>query len=90
MADDLTDDERELLEQHRAAKRKPRNVKVRGRHEDAEYEFDLDGDEADKVIARHRSLWADDEPDTDDKPKGGAKGKPDDDGKVTRFGRRVS
>ena len=33
MADDLTDEELELLEQHRAAKRKPRAVRVRAKHD---------------------------------------------------------
>jgi len=70
MADDLTDEELELLEQHRAAKRKPRAVRVRAKHDSgAEYEFDLDGDEAEKVISRHRGLWADDEPADDADPK---------------------
>ena len=61
MADnELTDDERELLEKHRKAKAKnTRKVRVKGRHEDsgADYEFDLDGDEAERVIARHKSLF---------------------------------
>jgi hypothetical protein len=60
VTDQLTDDERELLEKHRAAKAKhKRTVTVRGKHEDADYEFTLDGDDADRVIARHSSLWAD-------------------------------
>lgn len=61
MADDtLTDEEQALLEKHRKAKAKSsRKVRVKGRHEDsgADYEFDLDGDEAERVIARHKSLF---------------------------------
>jgi hypothetical protein len=60
MADELTAEEQELLEKHRKAKaRNSRKVRVKGKHEDsgAEYEFDLDGDEAERVIARHRSLF---------------------------------
>jgi hypothetical protein len=65
MADQLTDDERELLEKHRAAKAKrKRTVTVRGKHDSgADYEFTLDGDDADRVIARHSSLWADEDAD---------------------------
>lgn len=63
MADDtLSEEEQALLAKHRAAKAKSsRKVKVRGKHEDsgAEYEFDLDGDEAERVIARHKSLFED-------------------------------
>lgn len=60
MTDQLTDDERELLEKHRAAKAKrKRTVTVKGKHDDADYEFTLDGDDAERVIARHSSLWAD-------------------------------
>ena len=60
MADELTTEEQELLEKHRKAKAKTsRKVRVKGRHEDsgADYEFDLDGEEADRVIARHKSLF---------------------------------
>ena len=60
MSDELTADEQELLEKHRKAKAKSaRKVKVRGRHEDsgADYEFELDGDDAERVIARHKSLF---------------------------------
>ena len=62
MADDLSDEELEVLRKHRAAKAKSgRKVKVRGKHDDsgAEYEFDLDGDDAERVISRHRSLFED-------------------------------
>lgn len=61
MAEDtLSEEEQALLAKHRAAKAKStRKVKVRGRHEDsgAEYEFDLEGDEAERVIGRHKSLF---------------------------------
>jgi hypothetical protein len=60
VADELSAEEQELLEKHRKAKAKnSRKVRVRGKHEDsgAEYEFDLDGDEAERVIARHKSLF---------------------------------
>jgi hypothetical protein len=62
MADDLTDDELEVLRKHRAAKAKSaRKVKVRGKDDEsgAEYEFDLEGDEAERVISRHSSLFED-------------------------------
>ena len=76
MADDLSDDEIELLRKHRAAKSKStRKVKVRGKHDDsgAEYEFDLDGDDAERVISRHASLFQEQD---DDGKKPPAKGKP--------------
>ena len=60
MADELTDEEQALLEKHRKAKAKTsRKVKVKGRHDESgsEYEFDLDGDDAELVIARHKSLF---------------------------------
>lgn len=60
MAEELSDEEQALLEKHRKAKAKSsRKVKVKGKHDDsgAEYEFDLEGDEAERVIARHRSLF---------------------------------
>ena len=60
MADELSDEELALIEKHRKAKAKSsRKVRVKGRHEDsgADYEFDLDGDEAQRVIDRHRSLF---------------------------------
>ena len=71
MADDLSDDEIALLQKHRAAKAKSsRKVKVRGKHEDsgADYEFDLDGDDAERVIARHASLFQEQDDDGDKKP----------------------
>jgi len=64
MADDLSDDELEVLKKHRAAKAKTsRKVRVKGKHEEsgADYEFDLDGDDAERVIHRHRSLFAEPE-----------------------------
>jgi hypothetical protein len=60
VADDLTDDEIALLEKHRKAKAKnSRKVTVKGRHEEsgADYEFELDGDDAERVISRHGSLF---------------------------------
>lgn len=64
MADELTDEERELLDKHRAEKaRGARKVTVKGAHKEsgAEYSFDLEGDEAERVIARHSSLFAEEE-----------------------------
>ena len=91
MADKLSDEELELIERHRAEKaaKAGRTVRVRGKHGDSEYEFDLDGDEAEKVRARHSALWADDDDGQDDDDDGkAAKGKP---AEVRRFGgRRVS
>ena len=60
MADELTDEDQALLAKHRKAKAaSSRKVKVKGRHDEsgAEYEFDLDGDDAERVIARHKSLF---------------------------------
>ena len=60
MADELTDEEQALLAKHRKAKAaSSRKVKVKGKHDEsgAEYEFDLDGDDAERVIARHKSLF---------------------------------
>lgn len=71
MAEDLTEDEQEALRKHRAARAKSsRKVTVRGKHEDsgAEYSFDLEGDEAERVIARHRSLFEDSDSDGETKP----------------------
>ena len=70
MADELTADEQELLNKHRAAKAKSgRKVTVKGRHEDsgAEYSFDLEGDEADRVVARHKSLFEEQQEDSKEK-----------------------
>ena len=72
MADELSDEERALLEKHRKEKAKNgRKVKVRGKHEDsgAEYEFDLEGDEAERVISRHRSLFEEQADDDGDAKK---------------------
>ena len=60
MDGELTDEEQALLAKHRAARAKTsRKVKVKGRHDESgsEYEFDLDGDDAERVIARHKSLF---------------------------------
>ena len=60
MADELTDEEQALLAKHRKAKAaSSRKVKVKGKHDEsgAEYEFDLEGDDAERVIARHKSLF---------------------------------
>jgi hypothetical protein len=69
--DDLTDEERKLLEKHRKDRaRNARKVKVKGRHDDsgAEYEFELEGDEAERVISRHKSLFEEQEESDDKKP----------------------
>lgn len=80
MADDLTPDERELLEKHRAEKAKTaRKVKIRGRDDKSgtDYEFDIEGDEADRVVARHAHLWAEEEkPEPDKKTPAAAAKKP--------------
>ena len=71
MADELSDEEQALLAKHRKAKAaSSRKVKVKGKHDDsgAEYEFDLEGDEAERVIARHRSLFEEQE-DSEDSSK---------------------
>lgn len=71
-SEELSKDEQELLAKHRAEKAKrSRKVTVKGKHEDsgAEYSFDLEGDEAERVIARHRSLF---EEEQDDKKPGAA------------------
>jgi hypothetical protein len=70
MSEEYTDDELDLIKKHRAAKAKNgRKVKVRGRHEDsgAEYEFDLDGEEAERVISRHKSLFEEAPPEAETK-----------------------
>ena len=79
MADELTDEEQALLEKHRKTKAKTsRKVKVKGRHDESgsEYEFDLDGDDAELVIARHKSLFEEQAEGDDDgkKPPAGRKG----------------
>ena len=58
MPDDLTDAEKALLAKHRAENRKARKVKIFGEHEGSKYEFEVEGDEADAVIARHAGLFA--------------------------------
>lgn len=75
MAEELSKDEQELLAKHRAEKAKrSRKVTVKGKHEDsgAEYSFELDGDEAERVIARHKSLF--EEQSEDDKSGKDTKG----------------
>jgi len=76
MADELSDEEQALLAKHRAAKAKTsRKVKVKGKHDEsgAEYEFDLDGDDAERVIARHKSLFEEQAEGDDDGKKPPAK-----------------
>lgn len=73
--DELSKEEQELLAKHRAEKAKrSRKVTVKGKHEDsgAEYSFDLEGDEAERVIARHRSLF-EEQAEDDGKKKPAAK-----------------
>ena len=63
MADELTDEELALLAKHRKEKAKnSRKVTVKGKHAESgsDYEFTLDGDEAERVVARHRSLFEED------------------------------
>lgn len=74
MADELTDDEVEALRKHRAARAKStRKVTVRGKHDSgADYEFQLDGDDAERVIARHASLFQ--ESDDEEKKPAAKKG----------------
>lgn len=76
MSDELSKEEQELLAKHRAEKAKrSRKVTVKGKHEEsgAEYSFDLDGDDAERVISRHRSLF---EEESDDKGTGAGTKKP--------------
>lgn len=62
MADELTAEEKEHLEKFRASKRTPRKVTVRGKGDDgSEYSFELEGEEADRVVGRHSKLWAPDD-----------------------------
>ena len=77
MADELSEEEIALLKKHRAEKAKSsRKVTVKGKHAEsgADYEFQLDGDEAERVISRHSSLFAEQDPD-DGKPKPAGGGK---------------
>ena len=72
MAEELSDEEQALLAKHRKAKAaSSRKVKVKGKHDEsgAEYEFDLDGDDAERVIARHKSLFEEQAEETDDGKK---------------------
>lgn len=60
--DDLNEEERELLAAHRRSKlTSTPTVTVRGTDtgNDAEYEFCVYGEEAERIIARHRALWED-------------------------------
>jgi hypothetical protein len=87
-SDDLSDEERELIAQHRAA-RKTRQVKVRGKLKSgADYEFDAEPDEAERLIRRHPELAESDDDDPQDDPKP-AKLKAADE-PSRHFGRRVS
>jgi len=70
--EDLTDEERALLAKHRKAKAaSSRKVKVKGRHDESgsEYEFDLDGDDAERVISRHKSMFEEQAEETGDGKK---------------------
>ena len=72
MDDELTDEEQALLAKHRKSKAaSSRKVKVKGKHDEsgAEYEFDLDGDDAERVIARHKSLFEEQAEEGDDGKK---------------------
>jgi hypothetical protein len=76
MAEELTDEEQALLAKHRKEKAKSsRKVKVKGKHDESgsEYEFDLDGEEAERVIARHRSLFEEQDETDDGKTKAAPK-----------------
>ena len=55
---DLTDEEQQLLDAHRAKNRKARKVKIFGEHDGSKYEFEVEGDEAEAVISRHAGLFA--------------------------------
>jgi hypothetical protein len=74
MSDDLTDEERDLLAAHREKNRKPRRVRIFGEHDGSKYEFEVEGEEADRVIARHKALFADEPAPEDGKDK--APGRP--------------
>lgn len=74
MPEELTDEEKALLEKHRASKRTPRKVTVRGKADDGtEYSFDLEGDEAEHVVSRHKSLFTPADPGTADTTGGDKK-----------------
>lgn len=61
MADDLklTDDERAAILEAREKNKTPRKVTIRAKDETsgAEYSFDLEGEEAETVIERHKGLF---------------------------------
>lgn len=62
-AEELTAEEEALLKKHRAERAKSsRKVVVKGKHAESgsDYEFTLDGDEAERVVSRHRSLFEED------------------------------
>lgn len=65
--DDLTDEEREIIRKRRAANAR-RKVTIRGKHaaSGSEYEFDIHGEDAERVIRRHASLFAEDDADGKD------------------------
>ena len=70
MAEELSDEEQALLAKHRKTKAAhSRKVKVKGKHDEsgAEYEFDLEGDDAERVIARHKSLFEEQAEEGDEK-----------------------
>ena len=79
MAEELSAEEQALLDKHRKEKAKTaRKVKVKGKHAEsgAEYEFDLDGDEAERVIARHKSLFTEEKEEAGEKKPAGKAGHP--------------
>lgn len=64
MAEDYTEAERKLIEDHRAKNAPARRVTVKGRGDDGtEYSFDLEGEEAARVIDRHKGLFSAPAPD---------------------------
>ena len=85
MADELSEEEVALLKKHRAEKAKSgRKVTVKGKHTEsgADYEFTLEGDEADRVVARHSSLFEEADDDSESSSAGGSRRKPAADGKT--------
>jgi hypothetical protein len=88
-SDDLSDEERELIAEHRATRKPSRSVKISGKLESgAAYEFDAAPDEAERIIRRHPEL-AEPEDDGDPEGKPAVRAVKDEPGR--RFGgRRVS
>jgi hypothetical protein len=78
------DGERELLAKHRAKNKKARTVQVYAKHDDAEYNFILDGEEAEAVYKRHEGMWKSPEPAEGEAEPGDGKPAP-----VKRLGRRI-